>query len=432
METHILDRALKVLAGGPGTFSKHIFRYPQGIGPSALKCGDGCYVIGDDGKKYLDTVSALGALFLGYGHATVQEAIIQQLTAGTSFSMLHPLEVEVAELLCTVLPGMDMCRFMKNGSDATNAAIRMARAVTGKRHVITCGYAGANYDWYGITTPQNAGILPNVAPYSHQIPWGDFSSIPRHVYDDLAAVITEVPSLPWTGLTHGAENECATLAMYRNIAHAHGAVFILDEVITMLRYGLGGAQAYYHIQADLVTGGKALANGLPLAVLAGKRELMEYFNSGTIFCSYTFAGETIALAAAKAVIETLRHTDALANLQHQGQALGDGLQALFREYDLPVRLLGNYARLAVRWQDVHGTATALELRTLWLAEMARRGILAGTGVIFPMACWQEDETQLMLTAAAEVCDLMAQALAVRRVQEALPCPVIQDVLAVRA
>src|SRR5262249_23073992 len=158
-----------------------------------------------------------------------------------------------------------MCRWVRNGSDATGAAIRLARAVTGKRHILMTGYHGASSnDWYAITTSQSAGVLRNIAAYSHQIAWGDFSRIRPYVYTDLAAVIVEVPSLPWgTPIA----DVTATLQRYQDLAHAHGAAFILDEVVTMLRYGLGGAQTLYGVQADLVTGGKALANGLPLAVL---------------------------------------------------------------------------------------------------------------------------------------------------------------------
>ena len=240
--------------------------------------------------------------------------------------------------------------------------------------------------------------------------------------------MAEVPSLPW-----GTPDETVrtTLEMYREMAHAHGAVFVLDEIVTWPRYSLAGAQGLYGVIPDLAAVSKAIANGLPLAALVGQRHYMERLNHGDIFASYTFAGETTALAAAKAVITTLRDTDGLENLRRQGQALGDGLQTLFGKYALPVTLLGNYARMAVRWQDVPGKALALELRTLWMAEMARRGILAGTGVIFPMCIYTGIEVQKILVAAEETCDLIAIALNEGKVQEIMPCSVIEDVLSVR-
>ena len=425
----LAHRAQQVLAGGPGTFSKAGSRYPQGFAPTALVRGQGCYVTDTEGRRYLDTVAALGPILLGYGRLAVNHAIMEQLGCGTSFSLMHPLEVEVAELLCEVLPCAEMVRWCRNGTDATHMAIRLARDFTGRAHAIFVGYHGGAGDSYGITTDKTAGILPQLAPYNHQTTWGDLSPVPRHVYENLALIMAEVPSFLW-----GTADETVrkTLEMYRDMAHAHGALFILDEIVTWPRYSLGGAQKLYDILPDLCTVSKAIANGLPLAALVGQRQYMERLNRGDIFASYTFAGETTALAAAQAVIAVLRDTDALTNLQRQGQALGDGLQALFHEYDLPVDLLGNYARMAVRWQDVPAKATILELRTLWLAEMARRGILLGTGVVFPMTCWMEKDVQKILAAAEQVCDLMAFALERGTVQDDLPCPVIQDVLAVRA
>ena len=425
----LASRAQQILAGGPGTFSKAPSRYPQGLAPTALVRGQGCYVTDTEGRRYLDTVAALGPILLGYAHPVVNQAILEQLGRGTSFSMLHPLEVEVAELLCEMLPCAEMVRWCRNGTDATGMAVRVARACTGKQHAVFVGYHGGAMDSYGITTDKTAGILPQLAPYNHQTTWGNLSTVPRHAYENLALLMVEVPSLSWGA---SAESVCKTLGMYRDIAHAHGALFVLDEIVTWPRYALGGAQALYGIMPDLCTVSKAIANGLPLAALVGQRQYMERLNTGDIFASYTFAGETTALAAAKAVITVLRDTDALENLQRQGQAFGDGLQALFHEYDLPVTLLGNYARMAVCWQDVSAKATILELRTLWLAEMARRGILLGTGVVFPMTCWVEKDVQKILVAAEQVCDLMEFALERGAVQDDLPCPVIQDVLAVRA
>lgn len=428
MPHSLTERAGRVLAGGPGTFSKHSSRYPDGIAPEGLVRGCGAYVVGTDGQRYLDTVAALGPILLGYGHPAVNQAIAEQLACGTSFSMLHPLEVEVAELLCEVLPCAEMCRFCRNGTDATNMAIRLARAYTRKQHAVFVGYHGGGSDSYGITTDKAAGILPHITPYNHQTRWGDLTTVPRHAFDDLALVMVEVPSPPWGT----ARSEIRmTLETYQAIAHEYGALFVLDEIVSFPRYALGGAQALYGVTPDLCTVSKAIANGLPLAALCGQRQYMERLNVGDIFASYTFSGETTALAAAKAVITTLRDTDALIQLQRYGQRYGDGLQVLFRRYELPVTLLGNYARLAVRWQDVPGVATSQELRTLWLAEQARRGVLAGIGVVFPQCCWGEREVKALLRVADEVCQLIAKALAEHNVQAALPCPVIQDVLAVR-
>jgi glutamate-1-semialdehyde 2,1-aminomutase len=433
--TDLRQRAEAVLAGGPGTFSKSPSRYPQGLAPYALVAGDGAYVTGENGLRYLDTVSALGANLLGYNHPVVTQAIIDQLHRGTSFSMLHPLELEVAEQLVTLLPCAEMVRFARNGTDVTNMAVRLARAVTGHAHVVFVGYAGGGMDSYGITTDKPAGILPQLAQYNHQILWGELLGLPgetsrRVAGGDVAAVLVEVPPRPW-GESSAIVTQ--TLERYQHFAHAYGGLFILDEIVTFPRYGLHGAQAVYGVTPDLCCVSKALANGLPLAALVGQARHMERLNTGDIFASYTFSGETTALAAAHATLEVLETTEALANLWRHGQRLGDGLRSLFARHRLPVALWGNAARLQVRWTDVPSLPHPEELRTFWLAEHAKRGVLHGIGVMFPQCGWTDAETDLLLRVAEEVCGEMQHALEseVLPFRERLECPVIRDVLSVR-
>ena len=457
----LTQRAARVLAGCPATYSKSPQRYPAGLAPEALVSGEGAYGWSPDGRRWLDTVAALGPILLGYGHRAVEKAVVRQLARGTSFSLMHPLEVEVAELLCDLIPGAECVRFARNGKDVTEAAARLARFVTGKRHVVYCGYHGGFSD-YLITTDHPGGVLPHLVEFNHQIPWNDAEAL-RELFEayrnDIAAILFEVPPEP---PERTPEDTATTMRWYVDTAHQAGALAICDEVVTGLRYGLGGAQARYGVTADLATFSKALANGLPLAALTGPRDLLRHCASGATFMSTTFGGETTALAAAQAVLVTLRDTDALANLRTHGTRLLDGLRGLFYEYALPAEVWGNDARLAVRWEERDaGTkpdsatrrgaetpeapdvpvspcprvavspSSAAQLRTLWLAEMARRGILMNTGVALPMTCYTATETQALLTAAEAVCALMRQALDGGGVAAALPCAVLGDVLRVR-
>lgn len=428
----ILARAQRVLAGGPGTLSKSPLRYPQGIGPTALVAGEGCYVTGDNHQVYLDTVAALGPVILGYGKSEITEAVMAQVQHGTSFSMLDPLEVEVGEKLCELLPCAEMVRFCKNGTDATNMAVRLMRAVTGKRHVIFVGYAGGAADSYGVTTDKRAGILDEIAPYNHQVPWGNtgaLTDVLMEADDDLAGMLVEVPPIPW-GTSPAAI--AFTLRQYAWVAHTAHALFTLDEIVTFPRYGLHGVQHVLDVIPDLCCVSKGIANGFPLAALVGKRAFMERLNAGDIFASWTFAGETTALAACQATLAVLQTTDALAHLRRQGQYYGDGLHMLFVASGLPVTLWGEPSRLAVRWHDVSPTIPKEILRTWWLAEHMRREVLMGIGVIFPMACWQDADVARLLTVAKEVITCMRAALDTGTLVTACPCPVITDVLAVRS
>ena len=414
--------AESVLAGGPGTFSKASTRYPEGAAPYALVSGEGAYVTGSNGRLYLDTVAALGAVVLGHSHPAVVEAVCAQAQRGASFSMVHPLEISVAQTLCAMLPCAEMVRFARNGTDVTNMAVRLARAITGKKHVIFLGYHGGGADAYAITTDKRAGVLEALAPYNHQATWGTLETIPPAAWKDLACLMTEVPALAWG---RPADEYTRQLRALQHEAHSVGALFVLDEVVTFPRWGVSGAQGLYGVIPDLTCVSKGLANGFPLAALAGQRQYMERLNDGDIFASSTFAGETTALAAATATLRCMRDTDAVARIWRYGQVLGEGLQALAQQHAVPMTVFGHPPRLGIRWPSV-------ELRTLWLQEMAKRGVLWGIGVCFPMACWGADETACLLKAAAQTCALMARAIAKDRVAQAITCPLITDVLTVRA
>ena len=421
----LIDRANVVLAGGPGTFSKHWSRYPQGIAPEALVSGEGCYVTGSDGKTYLDTVAALGPIILGYGHPAVTEAVLQQVGTGSSFSMMHPLEIEVAELLCDLIPCAEMVRFMRNGTDATSTAVRLARAYTGHEHVIYTGYHGGAMDGYGATTTKHAGILPENLEYNHQIPWGNME-IPEYITDDLAAVMVEIPALEW-GTSDVVYRK--QLIDYQQLAHDNGALFILDEVVSFPRFSIHGAQFIYDVPPDLCTISKGMANGFPIAALVGKRRYMERFNNGDIFASWTFAGETTGLAACKATLETLLKTG-LTNLHDMGAEYAEFLVETLEQYRLPATVYGHPARIQVRWQNMDGVSAEM-LRTIWLAEHAKRLILLGIGVIFPQACWGEKELVCLKEAAYETSQVMRQAIDDGCIENWLSCPIISDVLSVR-
>jgi glutamate-1-semialdehyde aminotransferase len=433
MPTHpnsnaLWKRAQRVLAGGPGTFSKHWERYPQGIGPFALVSGESCYVTGDDGRQYLDTIAALGPILLGYGHPDVSKAVQEQASCGTSFSMVHPLEIAVAELMCDMLPCAEMVRFCRNGTDATGMAVRLSRAITKHQHAVFVGYHGGAMDSYGITTDKCAGILPQLAPYNHQVTWDTIADIPKRSFDDLACIMVEVPALAWgTSWSHYRD----TLLMLQEMAHECDALFVMDEVVSFPRCDAGGAQRFYNVVPDLTCVSKGIANGMPLAALVGKRCYMERFDAGDIFASWTFAGETTSLAAAQVTLGLARWHGALEPIHAHGQKIGDGLRALFLEYGIPAQVYGHPWRIAVKWHHLSGIATAEELRTIWLSEHVKLGILHGIGVIFPMSCYDDYIVDFILYSAKTCCEIIQKAIQCSDVRDYIDCPIIGDVLSVR-
>ncbi len=425
-------RGQQVLAGGPATLSKHPSRFAAGISPLALETGAGPYVTCADGHTYLDTIAALGPVLLGYNDVRVTQAVGGQLLQGVvSSSLMTRLEVEVAEMLCAMIPGAEQVRYGKNGKDVTEAAVRLVRHVTGHRHVIYVGYSGG-YSDYLITTDKAGGILPHLAMYNHQIPWRDFEALMDILAScdhDLAGIMVEVPSES-PGTTR--EDTRQVLANYQGQAASHRGLFILDNIVTGFRLGLGGALSYYGIQPDLATHSKAIANGYPLSALTGPRTLMQAFANGKVFLSTTFAGEATALAAAQATLTVLRETDALVQLQQHGEALHQRLQDMAIQLRIPMTLYGDFSRMSLKWHDVPRVATAHELYTLWLQEMIKRGVLCNVP-LFSMCCWDQGIVDAILFAAIEAFAVIGSVIhGARSIAEVLEVPIIGSVFNVRA
>lgn len=427
------QRAQAVLAAGPATFSKHPDRFAPGVTPCALVHGEGCYVTDVDGHTYLDTIGALGAVLLGYSNPTVDEAVKWQVEQGAAFSLMHPLEVEVAERLVRHIPCAEQVRFCLNGTDATNAAIRLARASTGKPHVFFVGYHGF-HDSYVATTSMHAGTLPVLKEYNHQFRWGDWETLGAELaaYHDqgrggVACILAEVPPRPWREAWSVVQGDLVTL---KTLCQQYDTLFILDEIVTGFRYDLGGAQAMYDVIPDLACVGKALANGYPLAALVGQREYMSQIAERGVFISSTHGGNAIGLAAAKATLLELEHTPALGALWQAGARIGGGLQALFQHYTLPVTLLGTPARMIIQWHGA-GDVSAQALKTLWLQETVTQGVLFG-GPLFPTAAMDQVAVRRILHVAEVACEHMARALEGGLVGQQLKCGAIEsDVFAQR-
>jgi len=265
---NLLDRAWKVIPSATQTFSKGPTQWIGDVGPAYLKKGDGAWVWDVDGNKYLDYLMALGPIILGYNNRRVNDAAKNQIDSGTVFSQMHPLEVEVAELLCEIIPCAEMVRFGKNGSDATTAAIRAARAHTGRERIAVCGYHGW-HDWYIATTTRNLGIPDGVINLSDTFIYNDLPSL-EALFNKYPGEIAAVMMEP-VGIEEPKDN---FLERVQNLCRSNGALLIFDEMVTGFRMSLGGAQDYFHVIPDMACFGKAMANGFPLSAVVGKRSVI--------------------------------------------------------------------------------------------------------------------------------------------------------------
>jgi glutamate-1-semialdehyde 2,1-aminomutase len=396
------ERALRVIPGGTQTLSKAPSQFVDGVSPKFLRRGSGAHVWDVDGNEYIDYPMALGPILLGYDHPAVTEAVVAQIHDGTTFTLMHPLEVEVAELLVELIPCAERVRFAKNGADATGGAIRAARALSGREHVIATGYHGY-HDWYIASTERNAGVPAANGDLIHTVAFGDLVALEHALGEwETAAVIMEIPGHdPAPGYLHAA----------LELAHHHGALLILDEIVTGFRYALGGAQELYGFTPDLACLGKGMANGYPLAAVVGREQPMRAFEE--IFFSMTYSGETVSLAAARATLGVLRKEPVVAHIWARGRELRGGLERLAAKVSFSVELAGNPPRSALTFgkpQSVGGEGVDLStsLRGLFLQECHRRGVLFG-GPMFPTYSHTPQDIAFTLDAAEAAFALMEMA-----------------------
>jgi glutamate-1-semialdehyde 2,1-aminomutase len=377
-----------------------------------------------DGNEYIDYIQGLLPNILGYAHEEVNAAVAAQLGQGHSFSLPHPLEVELAERLTRLIPCAEMVRFGKNGSDATSGAVRGARALTGRERIACCGYHGWQ-DWYIGSTTRNAGVPGAVRALTHPFVYNDLESLRKLLHEhqgEFAAVIMEPVNFwpPAPGFLEGV----------RNLAHEHGTLLIFDEICSGFHFGLGGAQKKFGVTPDLACFGKAMGNGFPIACVVGSTDVMKVFED--IFFSFTFGGEVASMAAAMKVLDVLETTDALARMDANGRLLQEGLNALAKEAGLRDRIqcIGYPFWSLIKFLDPDGKDSLL-VRSLFTQECVKRGVLLlathnMTAAHDPLAIEQT------LRVYAEVCKTLEKWLSEPFPEEHLEGDMIQPVFKVRA
>jgi glutamate-1-semialdehyde aminotransferase len=405
-----LARARQVVPGASQTLSKGPGMFVEGAYPVFLDRGLGCRVWDVDGNQYVDYILGLASITLGYAYPAVTEAVARQLERGSIFSLPHPLEVEVAERLRDLIPCAQMARFLKTGSEADAAAVRVARAATGRDVLLFAGYHGW-HEWYAVTTPRAKGVPKDFSRFIAPFDYNDLASLEQALdehHGRVAAVIMEPVLLdaPAPGF----------LAGVKAAAHRHGALLIFDEIVSGFRWAVGGAQEYFGVVPDLATFGKGMANGLPLAAVVGSRELMSEFDD--IFVSSTFGGDTLALAACLATLDEYGRQPVIEHLWRVGRRFQDGFTAIAARLGVPARCIGYpvHPKIVI---DHRSPETQGLLMSLFLQETGRRGVIfhfAGFNISFSHAETDVDES---LQACEEALRVLAGALADGRIAERL-------------
>ena len=373
----------QLIPGGAHTYARGDDQYPEGMAP-VIERGAGCRVWDIDGNEFVEFGSGLRANTLGHGFEPVVRAVQRYLADGVGFVRPHRLEREAAERLIDLIPSAEMVKFGVNGSDATSAAVKLARAYTGRDMIAVCRQHPffSTDDWFIVTTPMSAGIPDSVRPLTVQFSYNDLASLEAlfEVHPgQIAAVVLEAETVepPAPGF----------LAGLRELCDRNGALLVLDEIITGFRWHERGAQYLYSIEPDLCTFGKGIANGLPLSALAGRRDVMRLGghvdDADRVFLlSLTAGGQPWALAAMLAVIDTYEQEGIAGQLHSIGADLRAGV-----EHAVAAAGLGDYFQLRGRdcnlvyvARDADGQPSQ-EFRTLVLQEFLEHGILAPSFVV---------------------------------------------------
>ena len=339
----LFDASQKIIPGGVNS-PVRAFRSVGGT-PLFFQKGQGAYVWDADGKRYTDYVGSWGPMIVGHCHPDVVKAVQDAAANGLGFGAPTASELEIAELLCKLLPSLEMVRMVSSGTEATMTAIRLARGFTGRSRIIKfegCYHghsdgllvkAGSGALTFG--QPSSSGVPAEIAALTTVLTYNDAAGL-EHAFaemgDEIAAVIVE----PVAGNMNLVTPKREFLDALRNLCTKHGAVLILDEVMTGFRVSLQGAQGYYGIKPDLVTLGKVMGGGLPAAAFGGRRDIMECLAPlGSVYQAGTLSGNPVSVAAGLATLKLVQEEGFYARLSHLAKQLTEGLTASAKKHGVP-------------------------------------------------------------------------------------------------
>ncbi len=365
----LYERALQVIPGGvPGIRAPENF--VAGAYPIFLAGGSGAYITDVDGHRYLDMLLGYGPMILGHACEEVDRAAWARQQAGFCLNLPQPVLVDLAERLVAIMPGADQALFFKTGSDATSAAIRLARAHTGRAKVLRCGYHG----WHDWCLAGDPGVPRQVTDSVFEFAYNDADQL----RDLLTAHRGEVAAIIVTPVGHEFDRQieppaAGFLESVRDLADEHAAVLVFDEVRTGFRLDLGGAQALYGVVPDLTALGKAMSNGYPVSALVGRRAIMAA--TGATFISSTYFPNGLSMAAALATLAILDQEAVLAQIEATGRELAAGLTTIVAETGLPVTL-SPYPQMPFLYFDPALATGQAARRDRFYAALVGQGVFA--------------------------------------------------------
>lgn len=390
--------------------------------PRFIASAKGAYMTDVDGNTYLDFVGSWGPMILGHSHPAVLDAVLEACREGLSFGAATEREVEMAELICSLVPSIEMVRMVNSGTEAVMSAIRAARGFTGRSKIVK--FAGCYHGHSdSMLVKAGSGVMTAGIPDSAGVPEGCTRDTLTAVYNDLQSVedifgacgseIAAVIVEPVAANMGVVPPQPGFLEALRGLCDAYGALLIFDEVITGFRLSAGGAQRHYGVHADLVTYGKIIGGGMPVGAYAGSRKLMEQVSPlGAVYQAGTLSGNPVAMAAGLAQLEILENNpDVYTALERKGKRLQEGLQEIFRKTKVPAQVNRTGSILTVFFSKTPVTgydqarACDLERFAKWYRGLLEHGIYAAPSqfeAMFLSAAHQEEDIDAILVAAEEV------------------------------
>lgn len=413
-------KASSLIPCGTQTFSKMPSQFVEGVYPVYLVKGQGCIVEDVDGNKFIDYPLSLGPIILGYNYKRINQAIKDQLHKGIVFSLPNPFEIELAQEIKESMPSAEMVRFVKTGSEATSAAIRIARAFTGKNKVAYWGYHGW-HEWYMASNEQYAnGIPADYKKYIFNFQYNNIDSLHKLLKqhgNEMACVIMEP-----IGLEFPKDN---FLEKVKELTRRYKTLLIFDETITGFRISTGGAQEYYQVIPDISVIGKAIGNGMPIAAVVGKKRIMEVCNR--IFFSSTFAGELLSIRAALETIREIKQKRVCEYINRLGNKLKDGFNEVAKKLDIKAELKGYGARHSLIFLQFKDEKKNTLLKSLFWQETVKRGILFGAAQFISFS-HTDREIDYTLKVCKECLGIVKKAMREKNIRKCLKGHMVRPIL----
>lgn len=406
-----LEKSRKLIPSLTQTFSRGAYTFVEGAFPVYAKSAKGSHFFDVDGNEYIDYLCGLGPIILGHKYSRVDKAIKKQLENGILFSLPHKLELDVAELICDVVPCAEMVKFSKTGSGSATGAVRGARALTKRDKIAYCGSGGIWHDWYAGIISRNQGVPSFNKNLIHPFDYNDGEGL-EYVFEknkeEIACVFME------PAIFEKPNNNF--LNKVKKITHANDSVLIFDEIVTGFRFANGGGQELFGVEPDIAVLGKGMANGMPISAVVGKSEYMKVFDD--VFFSTTYASETLSLAAAEATIREIIEKPVIKKIWENGKFLTEHFNKITNENSIGLTLRGYPVRMQLIGMDKNGNNSIL-LRSLLIQELVKRGVFMHHSVVFISFSHEQEDIEKTLAALVDSIPILKKAVDDNKIEDFL-------------